>query len=100
MYYMHWITDQNYQYFWNYDGEADEGWPFNCYAVLRNTRYEVKVKKVSYIGMDLPGREITMRNQDNRETLEGEEYMLLRTNMSSWTFYKEDFLPYLKNKAI
>lgn len=93
MYYMYWIVDHNYEYFWNYPDEKDEGDTFNYYAVLRNTRYEVNVTEVNEIGMDLPGREILI---NSLQMLEGEDYMLMPTNSSD----KEKYLPYLKNKAL
>lgn len=100
MYYMHWIVDQNYQYCWNWEGEADEGKPFNYYAVLRNTRYVVQVKTVKDIGMDLPGREILLDVNRFNQIIEGEDYMLSPTNVSDLEFDKNDYLPYLKNSAL
>lgn len=100
MYYIHWITDQNYQYMWNYDDEADEGDKFNFYAVMRNTRYEVKVSTVKRIGMDLPGREVLVRDGSTYDVIEGDDYLLMPTNTSHWNFDKNDYLNKLKNKNI
>ncbi len=99
MYYVHWIVDQNYEYMWNYPDEADEGDAFNYMAVLRNTRYVVKVASVSEIGMDLPGRaiEFTWRK---RLILQGSDYLLAPTNSSDFYFNIQNYLPYLKNKAL
>lgn len=96
MYYMHWIMDQNYQYFWSYTYEEGEAYPFNYYAVMRNTRYEVNVSKVKDLGMDLPGRETYRGN-----ILEGVNFMLypiVRGSYDSW--FDEDDIENLKNKAI
>ncbi len=106
MYYMHWITDQNYQYFWNYasPSQFDEAWPFKYLAVLRNTRYEVNVTGVSELGMDLPGRDFAY-NQYNKKTtvLEGTNYMLypVYTGTESMEGHMSDaILQKLNNKAI
>ena len=96
MYYMHWIMDQNYQYFWSYEREEGEAFPFNYYAVMRNTRYEVNVSKITELGMDLPGRE-TYRGK----ILEGVNFMLypiVRGSYDSW--FDDDDIENLKNKAI
>ena len=96
MYYLHWIMDQNYQYFWSYTYEEGEAFPFNYYAVMRNTRYVVKVSKISDLGMDLPGRETYRGN-----ILEGVNFMLypiVRGSFDSW--FNDDDINNLKNKAI
>ena len=96
MYYLHWIMDQNYQYFWSYTYEEGEAFPFNYYAVMRNTRYVVKVSKISDLGMDLPGRETYRGN-----ILEGVNFMLypiVRGSFDSW--FDDDDINNLKNKAI
>ncbi len=101
MYYIHWITDQNYQYFWNYTGNNyGEAWPFYYFAVLRNTRYQVNVTGVDELGMDLPGREI-----DNKgNVVEGTNYMLypIYTNgrNSMEGYMSDDIIQKLNNKAI
>jgi hypothetical protein len=100
MYYVHWIVDQNYEYMWNYPNEADEGDAFNYKAVLRNTRYVVKVKSVNEIGMDLPGREIQYTTYKGTKILQGMDYLLTPTNTSRLGFTIDDYLPYLKNKVI
>ena len=100
MYYIHWIVDQNYEYMWNYPNEADEGDSFNYMAVLRNTRYVVKVKSVSEIGMDLPGRAIEYTWIKQRRILQGSDYLLAPTNSSNYRFKIQNYLPYLKNKAL
>ncbi len=100
MYYVHWIVDQNYEYMWNYPDEADEGEAFSCKAVLRNTRYVVKVKSVKELGMDLPGRYISTNYWGTTLTLQGSDYMLAPTNSSSISFDINDYLPYLKNTAL
>jgi hypothetical protein len=100
MYYVHWIVDQNYEYMWNYPNEADEGDSFNYMAVLRNTRYVVKVNSVSEIGMDLPGRAIEYDRIKKRLVLQGTEYLLAPTNSSAYKFNIQNYLPNLKNKAI
>lgn len=96
MYYLHWIMDQNYQYFWSYSYEEDEAFPFNYYAVMRNTRYEVNVSKITELGMDLPGRETYRGN-----ILEGDNFMLypvIRGGYDSW--FDDDDINSLKNKVI
>lgn len=96
MYYMHWIIDQNYQYFWSYRYEEGEAFPFNYYAVMRNTRYEVNVSKITELGMDLPGRETYRGN-----ILEGDNFMLypvIRDGYDSW--FDDDDIENLKNKTI
>lgn len=100
MYYVHWIVDQNYEYMWNWPDEADEGDAFNYKAVLRNTRYVVKVKSVNEIGMDLPGRDIYYSYPDRRHTLQGTDYLLAPTNSTRYRFNINDYLSHLKNKAI
>lgn len=100
MYYIHWIVDQNYEYMWNYPNEADEGDSFNYMAVLRNTRYVVKVNSVKEIGMDLPGRDIEYTWIKQRRILQGSDYLLAPTNSSNYSFKIQNYLPYLKNKAL
>ncbi len=107
MYYMHWITDQNYQYFWNYasDGQFDEAWPFKYLAVLRNTRYEVNVTSVSELGMDLPGRDFSYNQYSKKTTvLEGTNYMLYPVytigEKSMEGHMSDAILQKLNNKAI
>ena len=98
MYYMHWIKDQNYKYFWNYPNESDEGDTFHYYAVLRNTRYEVNVTDVEEIGMDLPGREVDQHG----DIIEGRDYMLYPVFKDGGYDFEMDekTLQELKNKAI
>ncbi len=97
MYYIHWITDQNYQYFWNYMDSNDEAWPFNYLSVLRNTRYEVNVTSVYDIGMDLPGRQVNRYGI----VVEGNDYLLFPVkNPVNDEDMKEEWLQKLKNKAI
>lgn len=101
MYYIHWIKDQNYQYFWNYVGDfqADEGWPFKYYAVMRNTRYDVNVGKISLIGMDLPGRDVHIVRDTQDDVIEGNDYLLMPTNTSGYS-YDRTIIDRLKNKHI
>ncbi len=105
MYYMHWITDKNYQYFWNYasPSQFDEAWPFHYLAVLRNTRYEVNVTGVSELGMDLPGREFQYSRYSGTKVVEGTNYMLYPVYLeddSMYGYMNDDVLNGLKNKAI
>ncbi len=106
MYYMHWITDQNYQYFWNYIGKSEfgEDYPFKYFAVLRNTIYEVNVTGVSELGMDLPGREFYKEYITSSPILiEGTNYMLYpvyKESHSMSSYMNDDVIQNLKNKAI
>ncbi len=101
MYYIHWIVDQNYKYYWSYRYQIGESYPFNYFAVLRNTRYELNVSKVNEIGMDLPGREFYFDWVGGGKFVEGVNYLLypiFREDYDTW-FSKND-IPNLKNKAI
>ncbi len=99
MYYIHWIQDQNYQYFWNYMGKSEwnEAWPFNYLAVLRNTRYEVNVAGIEELGMDLPGREIDWWYE---ELIEGNDYLLFPISNPFSVEKMKKTVQNLKNKAI
>lgn len=58
MYYIYWIKDLNYEFAWTGKDDFEKHESFRYYAVLRNTFYDLKVSRVTQVGMDLPGREI------------------------------------------